>query len=95
MSEIERACEILGSQRALASFLGISPVTVHQWCTEDRPVPLGWCPRIEEITKGFVCCEDLRPDVAWIRIKDKSWPHIKGRPLVDYSRFGRQAKVAA
>jgi hypothetical protein len=25
----------------------------------------------------------LRPDVTWVRVKDKKWPHKGGRPLMD------------
>lgn len=43
------------------------------------------CPEIERASDGAVTCESLRADVDWVRIKDATWPHPKGRPLVDYS----------
>lgn len=34
--------------------------------------------------KARMTCEALRPDVAWRRIPDRSWPwHPKGKPFVD------------
>lgn len=98
MNAIERACESIGSQRALASAISVTPATVNQWCSGERPIPIDRCPSIESKTKGVVACDDLRPDVAWVRIKDKDWPHPKGRPLVDHFAkvgAGDTAKAAA
>ena len=47
---------------------------------------------------GDCTCEAMRPDVSWVRIKDKDWPHPKGRPLVDHTMkvgAGDTAKEAA
>lgn len=40
---------------------------------------------IERATRGAVSVEDLRPDAAWTRVKDKTWPHPKGRPVLDFA----------
>lgn len=85
MNAIERACENLGSQRAIASVLVVTPATVNQWISGLRPIPEDRCPAIESATTGAVTCEELRPDVRWVRIKDKDWPHPQGRPLVDHA----------
>lgn len=85
MNAIERACESVGSQRALATAISVTPATVNQWCSGERPIPVDRCPSIEAETKGVVACDELRPDVSWVRIKDKAWPHPGGRPLADHS----------
>ena len=42
------------------------------------------CPAIERATGGAVTCEELRPDVEWIRFEDPDWAwHPAGRPLID------------
>lgn len=88
MNPIEQACKIVGSQRALAGQLDISPATVNQWCSGDRPIPVDRCPAIERATQGTICCEDLRGDVSWYRVPDADWPHPNGRPMVDYAKLG-------
>ena len=64
---LRSAIEILGSQRALADALGITPVAVGQWLQEGcnknaRRVPPKQCVRIERLTNGVVSRRDLRPD---------------------------------
>ncbi len=41
------------------------------------------CAAVELATDGKVTCEEQRPDLDWSRIKDKAWPHPKGRPVHD------------
>ncbi|RST54125.1 transcriptional regulator [Variovorax sp. DXTD-1] len=65
MNSIRKACEVLGSQTALAKALEVTPAAVNQWISGARPIPAEKCPAIERATKGQVRCEDLRPDVAW------------------------------
>lgn len=62
---IDRAAEIVGSQKALAEVLGVTKGAVNQWKDEGRKVPAEHCPVIERVTNGAVRCEDLRPDMAW------------------------------
>ena len=95
MNAIEEACEILGSQRALASELGVTPATVNQWIGGVRPVPEDRCLSIENLTGAKVVVERIRADVQWVRIVDKSWPHPKGRPLVDHAVKSMPTKAAA
>lgn len=38
---------------------------------------------VERQSQGAVSVEDMCPGVKWVRIKDKAWPHPKGRPLLD------------
>lgn len=65
MEAIDRAAEVLGSQKALAELCGVSKGAVSQWKDENRRVPAEYCPLIELATNGVVRCEELRPDVAW------------------------------
>lgn len=82
---IKRACELAGGQAALARGIGIRPPSINEWISSGRPVPHERCPDIERVTEGKVACEELRPDLTWVRIPDPDWPHPDGRPLVDYA----------
>lgn len=73
-----------GKQSELCSSIGAHAPDMSRWVSGDRPVPEERCPLIERATGGLVTCEELRDDIAWHRIKDKSWPwHPQGKPLVD------------
>lgn len=85
---VESAIKVMGSQQALARSLGITQPTVAEWKSGLRPVPLNRCPDIESNTARageVVRVEELRPDVKWHRVKDKSWPIAEGRPLADFA----------
>lgn len=76
-----------GRQTELAEAIGCPPQVIWGWAKGGRPIPDGRCPSIEQATSGEVTCEELRPDVVWGRIADKSWRwHPKGRPVVEVSR---------
>ena len=66
-----QACELLGSQAALARAIGASPALVWQWIKGVRPVPLQYCTAIDRATDGAVSRRDLRPD-DWGDI----WPEL-------------------
>lgn len=72
MQGISRAIEILGSQAALASALGVRQPTISEWLRGGRRVPAERCPAIERLTGGKVRCEDLRPDVAWGVLREQA-----------------------
>lgn len=97
MKPITVAIDRLGLSGVGALFTPpISAQAVHKWSAGE--VPEERCPAIERAMGGDVACEELRPDVSWVRIKDKDWPHPKGRPLVDHSAKAvstDQAKEAA
>lgn len=81
MKPIQRAIDQLGLAGIAALYSPpISPQAVHKW---GDSVPEDRCPAIEKATG--VTCDELREDVVWVRIQDKTWPHPKGRPLVDHS----------
>lgn len=77
------------SMSAFARELGLNADQVRQWRHGHdgrRPSPIN-CSAIESATKGAVTCEELRPDLEWARIADKSWPwHKRGRPVLDVTR---------
>ncbi|MNL42453.1 helix-turn-helix protein [compost metagenome] len=76
------ACVIVGSQSALAAALGVTPSMVSQWIKGERPVTPKICASIERVTKGAVIVERLVAG-PWARIRDRRWPHPKGRPVLD------------
>lgn len=69
---IEKACEILGGQSAMAKLFGIATPSVNQWVKQRRPIPAERCPAIERATQGAVRCEELRPDVDWAYLRGTS-----------------------
>lgn len=71
---------------SLAEKIGVTPGFISQWRTGLRPIPDDLCPRIEQSTGGTVSCEELRPDLSWVRIDDSAWPHPDGKPLLDLTR---------
>jgi len=81
---IELACDRVGSQANLARMVGVLPAAVFQWIKKTRPIPNDKCPAIEKACNAVVACEDLLPDLNWIRIPDPSWPHPGGRPVLDF-----------
>ncbi|GAA5075640.1 transcriptional regulator [Lysobacter panacisoli] len=54
-----------GKQKGLAEALGITAQALNQWIRAGKPVPPKHCPRIEGETG--VRCEELRPDLTWVR----------------------------
>lgn len=46
----------------MARHLRVSQVTVSDWSTGKKTVPLERCPYIELFTDTSVTCEELRPD---------------------------------
>ena len=73
------AVQRLGGPAAVARMTGLKSPTVHGW----KQIPAGHCPVIERALGGAVTVEEMRPDVQWHRVKDKSWPNPAGRPLID------------
>ncbi len=68
---LKRACELLGSQAALARALGVKPPTVKAWIDEKRPVPARLCVAIEQVTRGAVTRQELHPN-DWQSL----WPEL-------------------
>ena len=74
-----------GRQTSLANAIQAQPQLVWQWANV-RQVPEDRCAAIERATDGAVTVEELRPDLTWVRVADKAWPHHKGRPLLDVAK---------
>ncbi len=70
----------LGGPTAVARMLGIKVPSVIGW---SGRIPPDRCPNIERATGGRVAVEQMRPDVAWVRVADPAWPHPEGRPCID------------
>lgn len=70
----------------LAQQLNIPAALISQWTAEKSPrqVPAARCPLIELATLGEVTAEELRPELAWVRVKDRKWPCGRGRPALDF-----------
>lgn len=60
---IKVAIDQLGSQKALADELRVSPSFISQCLTGHRKLPVDHCRRIEELTSGAVTRAQLRPDI--------------------------------
>lgn len=71
----------LGGPTKIAKLVGLRVPTVHGWTS----IPERHCPAIERGLGGSVTCEQMRPDLTWIRVPDQAWPNSAGRPLLDYS----------
>jgi DNA-binding transcriptional regulator YdaS (Cro superfamily) len=72
-------------QESFAARIGTTIGYLRKAASVNQKPATGLCVAAEGATDGAVTCEELRPDVAWVRIKDKSWPHPHGRPLVDHA----------
>lgn len=46
---------------------------------------------VERESKGAVLVENECPTENWVRIKDKTWPCAKGRPLLDALKQKQEA----
>ena len=76
---------VRGRQAELARVLKCPPPLIFQWARSVRPVPYMRCLQLEHATGGHVTCEEMRPDIAWCRVRDRKWPHPQGRPFVEVS----------
>lgn len=82
---LNRAAELLGGQVGVATACDYDDRRhVWPWFNTERPVPPDKCACLERATGGQVLCEQLRPDLAWTRVKDRAWIwHPKGRPVLE------------
>jgi DNA-binding transcriptional regulator YdaS (Cro superfamily) len=62
---VSTAAKMIGSQACLARRLKVSPPTVNQWCSGDRPIPAARAIQIESLTGGVVTRNSLCPSFPW------------------------------
>lgn len=61
---LQRSCEAVGGQKALADLIGTTQSQVWFWLKRSKKgVPAEYCAKIEEATKGEVSKHELRPDL--------------------------------
>lgn len=82
--DIPKLIDSIGGTSAVARICNVQPPSVSEWRKKGQ-FPADRCPAIEHATGGAVTCEELRPDVAWVRVPDPDWPHPQGKPLVDHT----------
>jgi DNA-binding transcriptional regulator YdaS (Cro superfamily) len=68
---LDKAVAKLGSMQSLAAPLGVTKGAVSQWKMPGRRIPAEHCPTIEKLTDGDVRCEQLRPDVEWVVVRNQ------------------------
>lgn len=78
VSEREAKASIIGAGRRYLDNVALS--------NERRVLSPKFCVGVEKAFDGHITCESLAPDEAWGRLKDRSWPHKDGRPILDYGR---------
>lgn len=75
----------LGGPAVVARIVGCQPPSVIEW--RKRGIPPDRCPQLERASNGAVQCEEMRPDLHWVRVPDAEWPHPAGRPCLDVARL--------
>lgn len=66
LAALRRAADILGNQAKLAETIDVTPQMVSQ-LMQGLTLHAKHCPVIEHATAEQVKCEDLRPDIHWVR----------------------------
>lgn len=83
MQVLDVATKAAGGVSELARKVGVAQGAVSNWRKRGR-IPPRNCPAIEAAVTGAVVCEQMRPDLRWVRVPDEAWPwHPAGRPLRD------------
>lgn len=69
-----------GGATAVATLLGgsVKRQNVEYWVKVGE-IPAEHCPALERAYG--VPCEQVRPDLSWVRVADPAWPG--GKPLLD------------
>lgn len=75
-----------GTQARMAEAIKAHAPDVSNWVNDPaRQIPPAKCVAIERFTSGTVTVEELRPDLRWVRVRRKLWPHPSGYPTLDVS----------
>ncbi len=96
MNALAQVVARAGGPSAVASQLSCSAQAVCFYRDGKRKPPDRLWPTLERLTNGMYTCEQMRPDIVWVRIPDPAWPwHPEGRPLRDDTALNTQAEPAA
>lgn len=80
----DKVVSVFKTHIAIARALGYDDLrNVSAWANGVRQFPAQHCVTLERESKGELPVEMLRPGERWMRVKDKTWPHPQGRPLLD------------
>ena len=60
---LRAAKDILGSERAVASVVGVKQPSVNYILNAGKKVPAEWCIPLEQATGGKITRHQLRPDL--------------------------------
>lgn len=52
----------------LAAHMGKTPGCIRHWSRSARQLDAEYAPLIEGFANGSVTCEELRPDLDWVRV---------------------------
>lgn len=70
-------------KRAASAALGTSQGHLNNVASDLRPLSAEIAVAVESFTSGARAVEFLCPGMRWRRVRDPSWPHPKGKPLLD------------
>ena len=76
-----KSIRLAGSQRKLASMLGVRPECVHYWKNNAKQIPYRYVLEIERITKGVVSRFELAPH------EDRLNRYLKGVQQLSQTEF--------
>lgn len=68
-------------RQRIADGAGLHEQYLYQCLTGRRQTPAERCPDIEQASDFQITCEELRPDLRWVRVRAAGWPN--GKPLLD------------
>ena len=77
-------------RRVIADATGLNEQYLYQCLSGRADLAADRCPDVERASRAQITCEDLRPDLRWVRVPDVTWPHIFGRPCLDIAAPARE-----
>lgn len=63
MSAIQKAVDLMGGRKELATAAGVSEQAVSFWINGDRQISAEYAVKIQNATGGRVTVKELRPDI--------------------------------
>lgn len=86
---LQRAVSIAGTQEVLARKIGATQSLISSSMSRGY-ITVAYAPAVELATG--ITVEALRPDLAWVRVKDPKWPHPNGRPCWDLTKTPKRGR---